>query len=740
MQAFRYSEIFRFPLHVLVSMALLAGCVALRVADPQPVSRLRLSAFDSYLRAAPRAVDPSFPVRVVAIDEASLARFGQWPWPRTTLADLTSRLQTAGAKSITFDLVLAEPDRLSPDALLRSLSGQSVSKDIISEIAKLPSNDERFAEAIALAPVVLGVAGEANSDRKIVPYRGGISFAGDDPRMFVHRYAGGTESLPILTKAARGIGAVNWLPSDDQIVRRIPLLVAIGGKLYPSLALEAFCVGTGQSTIFIKSSGGSGINAFGEKTGIEYVRVGQTILPSTDRGELWLKFSPADPRRTISASRILDGTFNPDDIKSRHIFVGATATGLLDLRATPLESSVPGVEIEAQALEQILSGEHLVRPAYATGLEIAFIVTFGALIAWLIARSGALLAAIVGGAAIAGIVALSWLAYSRAGLLFDPVYPILSIALLYLGTSLTSYIRSEFERAQIRSAFGHYVSPSVVAEIAKDPDKLKLGGDKREVTLLFADVRGFSKMSEGLESEELVRFVNRLFTPLADTILNHRGTIDKFMGDAVMAFWNAPLQDAEHARNACRAALSMLADVAQLNAKLSEESRLRGETFVPVRIGIGLNTGECVVGNVGSPQRFDYSVLGDVVNVAARFEEATKTFGADIVIGERTAAEVPNFALLELGTVMPRGKDRSERIFALLGDDEFATSSPFLKLKQAHSRLLAAGNDAIERKKALDECRQLALSRIAAYYRDDLGRPNAAPAEETVTELDGRTL
>jgi adenylate cyclase len=740
MQAFRYSEIFRLPVHVLVSLVLLAGCVALRIADPQPVSRLRLSVFDSYLRAAPRAADPSFPVRVVAIDEASLARAGQWPWPRTILAELTSRLQKAGAKSITFDLVLAEPDRLSPDALLRSLEGQSVSKDIISEIARLPSNDERFAKAIASAPVVLGVAGEANSDRKIVSYRGSISFAGDDPQMFVHSYTGGVESLPILAEAARGLGAVNWVPSDDQIVRRIPLLVAIGGKLYPSLALEALRVGTQQSTIFVKSSGGSGINAFGKKTGIEYVRVGQTILPSTDRGELWLKFSPADPRRTISAGRILDGSFNPDDIRSRHIFIGATATGLLDLRATPLAPSIPGVEIEAQALEQMLSGEHLIRPAYAAGLEIAFIVIFGGLVAWMIAQSGALLAAIVGGAAIAGIVALSWLAYSRAGLLFDPVYPGLSIALLYLGTSLTSYIRSEIERAEIRSAFGHYVSPSVVAEIAKNPDKLKLGGDERDVTLLFADVRGFSKMSEGLQPEELVRFVNRLFTPLANTILNHRGTIDKFMGDAVMAFWNAPLQDAQHARNACRAALSMLDDVTRFNTKLSEESRLRGEVFVPVRLGIGLNTGKCVVGNVGSPQRFDYSVLGDAVNVAARFEDATKTFGADIVVGERTAAEVPQFALLELGTVMPRGKDRPERIFALIGDEAFAASAEFSDLKQAHATLLAAAGDTIDRKKALEECRQLCPSAIAGYYRDDLGRSDTASAETRSTELDGQAL
>jgi len=728
MQASRYPALFRIPLHALVSIALLATGVALRIVDPQPVSRLRLSVFDSYLRAAPRAIDPSFPVRVVAVDEASLARAGQWPWPRSILAELTSRLQRAGAKSITFDIVLAEPDRLSPNALLRSLDGQAVSAAIMSEISRLPSNDERLAKAIAPAPVVLGVAGEAQGGHGIAPYRGGISFAGDDPRMFVHAYPGGVESLPILTQAARGVGAVNWVPSDDQIVRRIPLLVAIGGKLYPSQALEALRVGTGQSTIFIKSSGSSGVEAFGSQTGIEHVRVGAMVLPTTDRGELWLKFSPSDPRRTISAGSILDGSFNPADIQARHIFIGATATGLLDLRATPLAASIPGVEIEAQALEQMLSGEHLIRPAYATGLELAFIVIFGALVAWIIARSGALIAAVAGGVAIAGIVALSWLAYSRAGLLFDPVYPSLAIGLLYLGTSLTSYVQSEIERAEIRSAFGHYVSPSVVAEIARHPDRLKLGGDERDVTLLFADVRGFSKLSEGLLPDELVRFVNRLFTPLADTILDHRGTIDKFMGDAVMAFWNAPLRDDAHARNACRAALAMLGDVARFNAEQSEGSALRGEAFVPVRLGIGLNTGACVVGNVGSPQRFDYSVLGDAVNVAARFEEATKTFGADIVVGERTAADVPGFAFLELGTVMPRGKDRPERIFALIGDETFAASPEFAALRTAHTAYLAAESDAGARAAALEKCRQLCPPSIAGYYGEDLIRARAAAA------------
>lgn len=632
---------------------------------------------------------------------------------------MVTKLATAGAASITFDMVLPEPDRLSPSELARALTDKPAETALVAELAKLPDNDGTLAKAFAAAPVVLGVAGNSNSSLKIARYPGAISFAGDDPVAFAHAFSGGIENLPILTKSARGIGAVNWLPSSDQVVRRIPLVVSISGALYPSLALETFRVGTGQSTIFIKSSGSSGLPAFGQRTGIESIRVGETVLPTDGHGELWLKFSYSDPRRTISAVSILDGTFTPADVKGRHILIGATATGLLDLRATPLETAVPGVEVHAQAVEQILSGDHLVRPAYAAGAEIAFLLIIGGLVAWLIERSGALVAAAVGIGAIASIIAFSWFAYANAGVLFDPVYPSLSIAMLYLGVSLTSYLKSEMERAEIRSAFGHYVAAPLVEELARNRDKLKLGGETREVTLLFADVRGFSKISEGMRAEELIRFVNRLFTPLTEEILKHSGTIDKFMGDAVMAFWNAPVRDMAHAANACRTALSMLTALAKLNAELEAESFNANKPFAPVRMGIGINTGECVVGNVGSPQRFDYSVLGDVVNVAARFEEATKAYAADIIVGERTAAEAPEFAILELGAVTPRGKDRPEMIFALLGDEVFARSETFREWERAHMALLSARSDCnrdhIE--KALADCLRVASGSMAAYYR-----------------------
>ncbi|MBX9683942.1 MAG: adenylate/guanylate cyclase domain-containing protein [Hyphomicrobium sp.] len=656
-------------IETIVASLLMLFCVALRIADPAAVARLRTSAFDSFVQALPRVADSTFPVRVVAIDEASLAAIGQWPWPRTRLAELARTLANAGARSVTFDIMLVEPDRLSPGELAHSLGSDESLRPLMSELAKLPSNDTRLAAAFGGAPVILGVVGDASGLRDIGKSPASFSFAGDDPLRFVPAFEAGITNLAELSRAATGIGAVNWLPTEDQIVRRAPLLVSIAGQLYPSLALETLRVAETQSTIFVKSSGGSGVSAFGQSTGIESLRVGSAIVPTDAQGEMWLRPAPSDPRRTISAHRILDGSFDRADISGRYIMIGATAAGLLDLRATALSPSVPGVEIHAQALEQILAADYLLRPAYATGLEIIFIVLFGGWVAWLIGRSGALRAAIVGASAIVAVIAVSWFAYARAGLLFDPVYPALSLAVLYLGTSLTTYVRSEADRARIRSAFSHYLAPSLVADLVRNHDKLKLGGETRTVTLLFADVRGFSRISERMAAEDLIRFVNRLFTPLTETILRNGGTIDKFMGDAVMAFWNAPTDDPDHARKACRTALQMLDDVAQLNADLMAEAETLGAVHEPIRIGIGINTGACVVGNVGSPERFDYSVLGDVVNVAARFEEATKTAGADIIIGEATAVAVAEFDIQDAGTVTLRSKDRPEKIFALLGDE-----------------------------------------------------------------------
>ena len=684
-------HLLRPSLHMILTATVLALAVALRVLDPDPVARLRLSVFDAYLNLKPREADPAFPVRIVAIDEASLARIGQWPWPRSELARLVERLGEAGARTVAIDLILAEPDRLSPEALARQAETRSELAPIVAELAALPSNDALLARAMKKVPVVLGFAGDTETRSTPRAPKAAFATAGDDPHLFVPRFAGAIEPLPELAASAAGEGAVNWLPARDQVVRSVPLLVSVGSTLAPTLSLETLRTGAGETTAFVRASGGSGVMAFGQKTGIETVRVGPTVLPTASDGQLLLNFADPDPRRYIPAHRILDGSFAAEDIAGRHILIGASATGLLDLRATPLDPSVPGVEIHAQAVEQMLAGTHLTRPPLATGVEIVFLLLAGALVAALIRRTGALAAAGIGAGAIAAVTAGSWIAFSQGRYLFDPVYPALALLAVYLTGSLLSYIRTETDRARVKRAFGHYVAAPLVEELAQDPSRLKLGGEMRDVTLLFADVRGFSRLSEGMDAEALIRFVNRLFTPLSEIILDHRGTIDKFMGDAVMAFWNAPVADPDHAAAACRAALAMQRDLDRLNREEAARHAAEGTPFTPIRIGIGLNTGRCCVGNVGSPQRFDYSVLGDAVNVAARIESATKTYGVPILSGATTASEAAGFAFLELDVAVALpGKDRPERLFALVGDEKLAQTAEFKALTTHHTALRAA--------------------------------------------------
>jgi adenylate cyclase len=692
--------------------------VALRIADPEPVARLRLAVFDTYLNLKPREVDPALPVRIVDIDDASLARIGQWPWPRTRLAEIIDRLKADGARTVTLDLILAEPDRLSPGEFAKLFAAQPELAPLVGQASQLPSNDERLAVAIAAAPVVVGLAGETAGGTPPPKPHASFVIAGDDPLQFVPNFSGTVESLPVLTKPARGLGAVNWLPERDQVVRRVPLLLSIAGTLYPSLPLETLRIANNETTIFVRSSGGSSVTAFGQRTGIEHVRVGQTVLPTDGDGELWLRFTRPDARRYISAHRVLDGTLDAKEVAGRDIIVGTSAVGLLDLRATPLDSAVPGVEVHAQALEQMLSGDHLSRPPFATGLELVYLVAAGAALAWLIGRLGAIGTAAIGVAAIVVVFAASWLAYTNAGYLLDPVYASIAVLLVYLATSLTGYIATERERSRVRSAFGHYVAAPLVEELARNHDKLKLGGETREVTVLFADVRGFTNIAEGLTAEELIAFLNRLFTPLSDIILEERGTIDKFMGDAVMAFWNAPLLEDAHATSACRAALRMQEQVGRLNTLWAAEAAARGEAVAHVQLGIGLNTGNCCVGNVGSPQRFDYSILGDVVNIASRLEGTNKTYGVPIIAGEKTAIDAASLAFLEIASVKVRGKERPERIFALIGDETVERSDAFAKLSGAHARLLAAiaTADAAAARSALEECCALGGAPLAQLY------------------------
>ena len=345
---------------------LLLLATALRVADPTPIARLRLIVFDAYQQLWPRVYDPDLPVRVVLIDEASLKKFGQWPWPRSVLATLTKRLAENGAAVVGFDFVLAEPDRLLASELLKWLPSGPDAAALGEQIKQLPSGDVAFADAIATVPSAMGFIG-VDDGTALPVLHSGFAFAGDNPAIYVPAFRGAVASLPLLQEKSAGSGALNWVPEFDQVVRRLPLLVRIGEQLYPSLAAEAVRIAQGATTYVVKASGASGEEAFGRNSGITSVQIGEYQIPTDANGQIWMRFTKSDPRRTIQASSVFDGKIARSELEGRIVLVGTGAAGLSDMKTTPLDASVAGVELHAQAIEQILLGRPLAPPRFRQG-------------------------------------------------------------------------------------------------------------------------------------------------------------------------------------------------------------------------------------------------------------------------------------------------------------------------------------------------------------------------------------
>ena len=692
----------------LVPLGALTLAAGLRVAAPAPVQDLQLRVFDELQRLSPRPYEEA-PVRIVDIDDATLERVGQWPWPRTLVAELVRKLFEDGASVVAFDAVFAEPDRTSPVRALEGLSGLSLSSKLRREIEQLPDHDDVLAQAFAGGSVVTGFVFTNDAGGRAPKAKVGFSYGGNPFAHLLER-RGTVVNLPVLEEAAAGNGSFTVDPDDDGLHRRVPLLFARDGTLYPSLAAEAVRVATGGKAYAVKTAGASGETSFGGSTGITQLRIGKQVsIPTNALGEIWVWYTQRVPERYVPAWKILDGTADRATLDGHIVLIGTTAAGLRDIRATPLDPVAPGVMVHAQIIEQILLGRYLERPDWATGAELVYLVALGLLLVVLVPRFGAVGTALLGAGGIAAAFALSWWAYQAWHWLLDPVYPALAAFGVYLVGSLQNYLQSEAQRRRVRGAFSRYLSPTLVDELAANPDRLRLGGEMRDMTLLFSDVRGFTTISEQLDPQALTRLINRFLTPMTDVILARRGCIDKYMGDCVMAFWNAPLDDPEHPRHACDAALAMVKALADLNAKLATDFSEFGHPVPPLAIGIGINTGSCCVGNMGSDQRFDYSVISDEVNLASRLEGQSKTYGVTIVLGENTQARVPELAALELDLIRVKGKTRPVRIFTLLGDETVASSAPLRELAKAHETMLAAYREQRwdDATAALDGCRRL---------------------------------
>ena len=678
----------KFPWSPVLPLLFLFLSTGLHVIEPTFVEQLRHRVFDEYQRLKPREYSNDIPVRILDIDDESLSRIGQWPWPRDVMAEIVARLNELGASAVVFDMVFSQPDRLSPESLRKMLPKRPEFEAAREGLLQIPDNDELFAQTVDGAYVVTGFAMTGRETTEAAPaIKAGFAENGDRAAPYLPAYAGAMKVLSNIESKVAGNGALNAIPESDGVYRRIPMFMTLNDKIYPSLVAESLRVAQDASTFIIQAVGASGEEGFGE-TGLVSFKVGAVKVPTDENGQIWVRFTGDIPERYVPAWKLLDGSAPIEKLEGHIVLIGTSAAAMKDLRATPLDPAAAGVSLHAEALETILTGNFLNRPDFAHGLEIVASFLLGLLLIWLLPKWGSVWCAVLTLAAIVGVVGGAWYAFDVYNWLLDPIYFSVVILVIYLTQSLLIFLATEAERSRVRGAFGMYLSPALVEQLASDPEQLKLGGEMKDISIMFCDVRGFTSISELYDPEGLTQLINKFLTPMTQVIMDRMGTIDKYMGDCIMAFWNAPVDVPAHVAEACNSALTMFEKLEELNTELEQEAVTNNKEFRPLKIGIGLNTGSCCVGNMGSNQRFDYSILGDDVNLCSRLEGQSKGYGVDIVISETTKIAAPEFATIELDLIQVKGKTVPVRIFALIGDSKVQASQWFTDMSAVHAELI----------------------------------------------------
>jgi len=597
------------PWFALLTLALLIG---VRASDPSFVQSVRLRYFDTLITSKP--VVQSKQVHVVNIDDKAIEKYGQFPFPRSQYANIIGDIYSRGAGLIVFNLFMPDADRF----------GQ----------------DDKLAQELKTHAVVLPQV--ATTDKqKGTPFRPGVSEIGTPASNFTVDYPSIQPNIDIFNTSAAGIGVVNVLPEIDGVTRRVPMVVSSGGLLYPSITLETLRVAVGDPSFQVKSSDG----------GIEAVRIPKFAKIQTDSiGRIWVDWSSAPNQHSlVDLPRSFDGGI---------VIVGLTARGLNNPVASPRGGLYPHY-LQAAVLDTLTSGTSISRPDWADGAEVLAVILLSIVII-LLSRWKYAIVPIIG--LIVSLYYGSHYTFTHYGYLVDSVFPILSLAIIYLHTYTVKFITELNAKLQIKKQFGTYLSPAMVEKLQKDPSLLKLGGESRELSIMFTDVRGFTTISEhyGKDVQGLTKIMNRYMTAMTQKILDNNGTLDKYIGDAQMAFWNAPLDDKDHALNAVKTGLAMLGDLDAFNEEIAKEG------VPPFGMGLGINTANVVVGNMGSSQRFDYTCLGDGVNLASRLEGQSKPYGVKIIIGQRTAELVKDkYHVIELDNIAVKGKTEGVRIYTI---------------------------------------------------------------------------
>ncbi len=667
------STAIRLASNVCISSLVLGAVLVIFLAQPRILQLVDQRIYDVLLLAQ----DPGTPhpaPAIIDIDEKSLAELGQWPWPRYTLALLIKALAEAGAAAIALDIILPEEDQTSPRVLQENMQ-QKFGVNI--ELEGLPehlwSNDDLLASVMRQAPVINGIyfhfdqsapirddfAGIASSTDRLLPQVGvaeSVPAGAIPPGTGLLKASCVTVPFgPLLDAGA--VGSINVSPDGDGVIRSLPAVIAMDGKYYPSLSLRALMVGIGAKTMVLASG----------PDGLHSVRVGKYTFPVAPNGLYRLFYrGPSGTYPYFSAVDVLQGRVPPEELAGRVLFIGTSASGLKDIRITPFDTIYPGVEAHATFIDTVLSGHFIVSPPWAPGAQFLLIMLVGIVCAFAYSLARPLVYVFVAVFFACGAVFSSYYLLGQ-GMYFSPLYSLITVISLGFFLLMLRFWQVDKQKFVLQKAFSNYVAPEVVNRIAERGGNI-LQGESREVTLIFTDIRGFTSISEKLRPEQVVEMLNRYFTPMTRLITKSGGTMDKFIGDAIMAFWNAPLDVADHPRKAIQCVLDMQIALEELNHELEKDLGIR------LRIGSGLHTGLVHVGNMGSEALMDYTCIGDTVNLASRLEGMCTVYGVRIVTsGVTKECCKDSFIFHRLDSIRVKGKSQPVEIFTVLTPEEAHT-------------------------------------------------------------------
>ena len=630
---------------VIVFAIILTG---LRIDNSDTVKTLRYKTWDKFQTINPREV-VSDSVTVINITEDDLKTYGQWPWPRHVMAMLHAKIADAGAVLVNYNILFAEADRMSGVEYLKSMP---MNNELREQLGKtLLDTDAVFSTVLRESKRAVLMMSVKNESGVELPSTTQIIEKGN-VKPWLYEYGGIVSPHPKVSAGASGMGVNVTSPEPDAVVRKMPVLIRINGKIYPSMILE--------NVRMLNNS--KRIKVIAKEHGIDEVLVSKKAgIPVNHNAEMYINYADPSNYVQMSATDMLTDNFNENKIKNRIVVVGLDAAGLSVLKYTP-HGLTTDQNISAQALDTLLTGKYLLRTPQADTYEIVFLALLLLLLILVLPRTSVLLAVPLLLFVEVGVAYAAFMAYANKGFLVDPSWIMLSVFLIWSHSTYNNFATQSRLRKQIKKQFEHYLDPAMVKKLQKDPSLLKLGGETKSMTFLFSDIRGFTPISEKYKGnpEGLTKLINRFLTRMTDVIIANGGTIDKFMGDCIMAFWNAPIENKKHREMAIKSAIEMQVALKELNTKLVAEG------LPQINIGIGINTGEALVGNMGSEQRFDYSVIGDAVNLASRLESSSKTLGKTLVIGEDTRRTIEtNFAFEYIDSITVKGKTEEIKVYTI---------------------------------------------------------------------------